>query len=231
MTPNWHQVWEARRIDRRHGNVLAQLLAADGMDTGFGSVSEDSWTRYVLAMAETVGITAGASVFEVGCGAGAWLYQLERLGCRVAGLDGSSTLIGYAREHLPNGHWTVGDAAGLEREPQYDFVVSSGVFLYFPSLAYAQTVLARMVAKARRGLLILDVPDLSLREAALAERRRIAGDAYSERYAGLDHLYYERVWFHAMLTQLGATRSTIRDQAIDGYINSRYRFNVIAWIE
>ena len=231
MTQNWHQVWEARRIDRTRPGVLAQLLAADGMDTGFGSVSEDSWTRYVLAMAETVGIHAGASVFEVGCGAGAWLYQLDRLGCRVAGLDGSSTLIGYAREHLPNGHWAVGDAASLELEPQYDFVVSSGVFLYFPSLDYAQNVLARMVAKARRGLLILDVPDLSLREAALAERRRIAGDAYSARYAGLDHLYYDRAWFHAMLTQLGANRSAIRDQAIDGYMNSRHRFNVIAWIE
>lgn len=232
MTPQtWQEVWEARRIDPARPTVLAQLLAADGMDTGFGSVGEEAWSRYVLDTAETIGIVAESSVFEVGCGAGAWLYELDRMGCQVAGLDGSATLIGYAREHLPRGHWTIGDAASLDAEPRYDFVVSSGVFLYFPSLDYAQSVLARMAAKARRGLLILDVPDLATREAALAERMRIAGGAsYQQRYQGLDHLYYAREWFDATLAALGLHRTVIRDQAIDGYINSRYRFNVFAWL-
>lgn len=231
MTPQtWQQIWEARRIDPSRPSVLAQLLAADGMDTGFGSVGEQAWSRYVLDTARTIGIEPGSTVFEVGCGAGAWLYELDRLGCQIAGLDGSATLMGYAREHLPRGRWTAGDAASLSPEPRYDFVVSSGVFLYFTSLEYAQKVLALMHAKARRGLLILDVPDLARRDAALAERMRISGADYHQRYNGLDHLYYPREWFHMRLAELGVPHVEIRDQAIDGYINSRFRFNVFAWL-
>lgn len=227
----WKAVWEARQLDASRSSPLAQLLAADGMDTGFGSVGEQAWSRYVVETARTIGIEPGCSVFEVGCGAGAWLYELDCMGCQVAGLDGSAALIGYAQQHLPRGQWTVGDAADLDPQPSYDFVVSSGVFLYFPSLDYARAVLERMVQKARTGLLILDVPDHACRDAALAERIRIGGDGYNLRYDGLDHLYYERSWFQEALASLGIRRTVVRDQSIDGYINGHYRFNVFAWLE
>lgn len=228
-SPTWKEVWDARRLDPSRPSVLSRLLAADGMDTGFGSVDERSWRRYVLDTAAAVGIEPPSSVFEVGCGAGAWLYELDRLGCRVAGLDGSAALIGFARDHMPSGEWTVADAAALVIQPPYDFVVSSGVFLYFPSLDYARGVLARMVSKARRGVLVLDVPDLSRRDAALAERRQMAGEEdYRRRYAGLDHLYFPRTWFGETLASLGVSRVSIQDQQIDGYANAKHRFNVFA---
>jgi trans-aconitate methyltransferase len=211
--------------------VLSRLLAADGMDTGFGNVEEGPWRQYVLQAADSIGIDAESSVFEVGCGAGAWLYELGRLGCEIGGLDTSPALIGYAHEHLPNGRWHVGDASALETVPRYDFVVSSGVFLYFPSLEYAQDVLRRMVAKAKKGVLVLDVPDLATRDAALAERHRIVGEeSYRSRYAGLDHLYFDRSWFQSALASLDVLRVQIVNQSIDGYVNSRYRFNVSAWL-
>ena len=228
--PTWKQVWEARRLDESLPSVLARLLAADGMDTGFGSVGEEAWRRYVLDIAAAMGMAAPASVFEVGCGAGAWLYELGRLGCRVAGLDASPALIGYARRHIPGGDWLTGDAAALDPSPPYDFVVSSGVFLYFPSLDYARGVLERMLRKARRGVVVLDVPDAARRAEALEMRRRMAGEeAYRRRYAGLDHLYFERSWFASALDSLGAAGVRIQDQAIEGYPNSRFRFNVLAW--
>lgn len=227
----WKDVWNARRIDPSRPSVLARLLAADGMDTGFGSVEEDSWRAYVLRTAADIGIGPRSSVFEVGCGAGAWLYELHRLGCEVAGLDASPALVGYAREHLPRGNFSVGEAAALEPAPAYDFVISSGVFLYFPSLDHAARVLERMMRKASRGLLILDVPDLALREDALAARRgAMTEEKYRSRYEGLDHLYFPRAWFRSQLHRLGVRRIEIRDQSIDGYGNSRYRFNVLAWL-
>jgi trans-aconitate methyltransferase len=227
----WKDVWDARRIDSSRPTVLSRLLAADGMDTGFGSVEEKPWRSYVLKAATAIGIHAESSVFEVGCGAGAWLYELSRLGCEIGGLDASPALIGYAREHLPAGRWLQGDASTLETVPRYDFVVSSGVFLYFPSLEYAQGVLDLMVSKARMGVLVLDVPDLATRDAATAERHRIAGEeSYRRRYDGLDHLYFDRSWFQSTLTSLGVPRIRIENQCIDGYSNSRYRFNVFAWL-
>ncbi len=227
----WKDVWAARQLDPARPSVLSRLLAADGMDTGFGSVEEDSWRRYVLKTAALLGIGPQSSVFEVGCGAGAWLHELDRLGCQIAGLDASPALIGYAREHMPRGDWHLGDASTLAPQPACDFAVASGVFLYFPSLEYAGTVLERMTRKARVAVAILDVPDLATRDAALAERRRIAGEnEYRRRYAGLDHLYFARSWFQSALESLGAARIEIRDQQIEGYANSRFRFNVYAWL-
>lgn len=228
----WSQIWSARKIDASHSSVLARLLAADGMDTGFGSVQEDAWRAYVLECASRMDIRPESSVFEVGCGAGAWLYELANLGCSVAGADGSPALIEYARQYLPMGSWQVSDAADIPDSPHYDFVVSSGVFLYFPSFKYAMQVLRQMVAKTKRGVLILDVPDLSKREAAVAERRRIAGEAdYDHRYAGLEHLYFEKDWFRSALAGLGVSSCAFEDQTIRGYANSQFRFNVFAWLE
>jgi trans-aconitate methyltransferase len=206
---------------------LARLMAADGLDTGFGSVSEEAWRRFVLDTAATIGITAGCSVFEVGCGAGAYLYELYRQGCSVAGLDSSSALIGYAGQAMPEGQWQLADASQLDPSTKYDFVVSTGVFLYFPSLDYAQSVLERMVMKARRGVMVLDVPDLATRDQALAMRRRITGEeAYASKYKGLDHLYISRSWFQSTLADLNVAAVHIRNQHIEGYVNSAYRFNV-----
>ena len=228
--PAWREIWEARRLDPSAGSTLAQLLAADGLDTGFGTVTEDAWRDYVDRVARTLGIGAGDSVCEVGCGAGAFLYELQRTGCTLSGIDASATQIGLIRQTIPQGTWKVQEADRLDCLEQADFVVASTVFLYFPSSAYAAETLRRMVLKARRGIAILDVPDAEKQEAALAFRKGCMGDeAYSRRYAGLEHLYLDRKWVEALLPRLGLTRWRLEDQAIEGYPNSAFRFNVYGW--
>lgn len=230
MTQTWKDVWEARRLDPAHGSILARLMAADGLDTGFGSVGEAAWRQYVHETASTLGATPGCSLFEVGCGAGAYLFELYRAGCEVGGLDASAALLNYAREVMPRGRWLLADAADLDPTTQYDFVVSSGVFLYFPSLEYARGVLERMVRKARQGVMVLDVPDLAKREEAMALRRRVAGEEeYARKYEGLDHLYFDKAWFETSLAAIGVSRVRIEDQRIQGYANSAYRYNVFGW--
>jgi trans-aconitate methyltransferase len=216
-------------MDGPGGSLLTRLMAADGMDTGFGSVGEEAWRQFVRETADALGIEPGSSVFEVGCGAGAFLYDLYRQGCAVAGLDASSALIGYARQAMPEGQWQIAEASQLDPSTKYDFVVSTGVFLYFPSLDYAQGVLERMVRKARRGVMVLDVLDLAKRDQALEMRRRIAGaEAYARKYEGLDHLSIARSWFQSTLAGLNVAGMRIEDQRIEGYANSAYRYNVFA---
>jgi SAM-dependent methyltransferase len=226
---NWNDVWAARRLDSARGTLLEQLLAADGFDTGFGSVTAEAWAAAVRHRARELGIAAGSSVFEVGCGAGAFLHELRALGCTVGGIDSSPALIEIARRALPDGQFDVCDAALLSPEPTADFVISSGVFLYFASLAYARGVVDAMVRKATGAVAILDVPDLSYSAAAIAERHAALGGgaAYRERYAGLNHLYYDRDWMGDALRTAGLTAVTIADQDITGYPNGRHRFN--AW--
>ncbi|MDP1569970.1 MAG: class I SAM-dependent methyltransferase [Vicinamibacterales bacterium] len=229
MTTSWRDVWARRRLDPTRGSVLAQLLAADGFDSGAGGVDEAAWRHFIGGVAETLELREDESVFDVGCGAGAFTYPLQQAGCRVGGIDQSEALIAAARQVMPEGHWLVGDAASLDPAEPADVVVACGSFLYFPDHEYARGVLARMTSKATRAVAILDVPDVDFREEALQLRRGTLGaDEYEARYRGLDHLYFDRLWFLRMLDQMGASAIQIGQQRVEGYRMGEYRFNVFA---
>lgn len=224
----WQEVWERRTLDRTRP-VLEALMAADGLDTGFGDVSAGAWRAFVRRIAARLQLRQGSAVYEVGCGAGAFLHELDALGCAVGGLDASPALIGFAKEALPRGDFLCAFADALPIEPRVEAVVSCGVFLYFPSLDYARSVLAKMAAKTTRALAVLDVPDLSKQEAALRARRATLGpEEYEKKYRGLDHRYYEKAWLEAELRALGFAHVALEDQAIDGYANGAFRFNAFA---
>ena len=226
MSARWKDVWAARTLDPARTSLLERLMAADGLDTGFGSVTEAAWRALVERTARTLGLAAGSRVFEVGCGAGAFLYPLAEIGCVVGGLDQSDALIGYASAALPDGQWLQGDASALDPAEAWDVVLACGVFMYFPDPNYARGVIARMAAKATRAVAILDVPDLARREEAMAFRRGSMGAVeYQERYRDLDHLFYDRSWMQRVLTEVGATDVRIEDQQVSGYQNARFRFN------
>jgi trans-aconitate methyltransferase len=224
----WEHIWEARTLDATEPSELRRLLAADGFE-GLGAVDESAWREYVARIGEALGIVPGDSLYDVGCGAGAFLYPWRDAGIRLGGLERSNTLAGFARAALPKACIDVGEAARLDVHEQYDVVVSNGVFLYFPSLDYASAVLARMVKKARRAVAVLDVPDEAHRAETLARRRAMLGPSYDERYRGLDHLYVARDWFADGLRSLGATRIEITDQTLAGYAHASVRYNVVAW--
>jgi len=230
MATTWKEVWAARRVESTSGDLLAQVMAADGLDTSFGKVAPEAWRRFVRETAGVMGICAGHSVFEVGCGAGAYLFDLYERGCEVAGLDWSPSLIGCARSIMTRAGFCSAEARELDPSKEYDFVVACGVFLYFPSVDYARDVLHRMVQKSRIGIMVLDVPDLAKRDESLAERRKLMGDeAYTRKYEGLDHLYFDKSWFAGALADFGIERIQIVDQSVEGYANSAYRYNVFAW--
>jgi trans-aconitate methyltransferase len=225
----WDALWKQRTIPPSQGSTLADLIAADGFDSGFARLSEASWSAGVRRLGAALRLTPGTSVFEVGCGAGAFLYEIERLGCKVGGVDHSPALIGMAAKAIPSGRFAVSDAAAFQLEPQVDAVISFSVFQYFSSLAYAAQVLDRMVEKVRRVVAVLDIPDLATREEDLAYRYKLAGGetAHAARYAGLDHAYYDRAWLADALRARGLVDVHVEDAAIDGYGNAPFRFN--AW--
>jgi len=229
MTGRWQDVWAARRLDATKASTLEQLMAADGLDTGFGSVTEAGWREFVMRTASALGLGQGSRVFEVGCGAGAFLYPLHEAGCSVGGLDQSEALVRYATAAMPEGQWTQGDASTLEPAEAWDVVLACGVFMYFPDPGYARGVIARMAAKATRAIAILDLPDVARREEAMAFRRGAMGEAeYDAKYRGLDHLFYDRSWMKRVLIEVGATDVRIEDQQVSGYQNARFRFNAYA---
>jgi 2-polyprenyl-3-methyl-5-hydroxy-6-metoxy-1,4-benzoquinol methylase len=197
-------------------STLEQLMAADGLDTGFGNVTEEAWRDFVERTAETLDIGPGTRVFDVGCGAGAFLYPLFENGYAVGGLDQSAARVRHAAGAMPGGQWNQGDAASLDPGEAWDVVLACGVFRDFPDLDYARGVLARMAAKATHAIAILDVPDID---------RQAEYEATSE---GRDHLFCDRQWMLRALIEIGAHAIQIEDQRIDGYRNGPFRFNVFA---
>jgi trans-aconitate methyltransferase len=226
----WKDVWENRHLDPARPTLLSRLLAADGYDSGFADFDEGRCRAFVAATGRTLGVKPGSSIFEVGCGAGAFLLPFYEAGCTVGGLDLSASLLKIACDAMPSAELVLGQATTLDPRALYDVVVSCGVFLYFPSLAYARDVLALMLRKARRSIAVLDVPDAARREAAMAMRlSRMDRATYEQRYHGLEHLFIAREWFQSTLAELGAREIVIRDQSAADDTNGAYRYNVFAW--
>ncbi len=227
MQQIWQEIWSRKQVLPDCAATLAQLIAIDGFNSPFGGLNETAhWLQYLDSLRCKLPILAGDSIFEVGCGAGAFLYPFYQAGQRVAGIDYAPNLIKLAAAVMPKAEIRCGDATQLPLRQRYDVVVSNGVFLYFADYEYAACVLRRMVQTASKSVGIFDVPDLAKQEAALAHRIATIGAAeYAENYRGLDHLYYDRDWF--VQTLAGENIAiTIEDQCIESYGNSPYRFNV-----
>ena len=222
----WKTVWNGKHIERS-GSVLQTLLQADGYDTVLGAMDENGFLSHIRQLTRRLDIRDTDSLYEVGCGAGAVLYPFYLKGHTVSGLDYSRPLIDLARQVMPDVAFELAEADKLATGESYDVVFSFGVFIYFDTYDYAQTVLGKMVEKARKAVGIFDVSDLALKSQAENMRKEACGsEAYEKRYDGLPHLYYPTSFFKKAAEALNCT-IRIFPQAIDGYGNSAYRYNVV----
>jgi len=227
---SWADIWSLRSVKATSGTDIADLLVADGYDTPFARIQGDDWVDYVERWAERLKVNEGTSVYEIGCGAGAFLVPLQEIGAKVAGCDLSPALIDLARQALPSAELDVLEASAISDQPRYDVVIANAVFPYFPSLEYARRVVEHMVSKSRLRVAVLDVPDADLRDEEIARRARLYGGntAYEGRYEGLQHLVFSREWFTETLTQLGLQDLWFGREELDGYANGSTRFSVVA---
>jgi len=231
MGNRWHEVWSTNRLpaipaDGGIDDTLVALLEADGFRSSLCTVSPAAWTEFAESLIALLDIRPGERIFEIGCGAGALLYPLWRRGLRVAGLDYSPSLLDTARKLMPGGEFHHVEAIDAPKVVA-EHVISFSVFFYFPDLGYVEKALGRAFSIATRSVAILDLPDLATRDAALAARMARLGEAeYQRRYAGLDHLYFDRSDFVARLNRPG-WHADSRSQWLGGYIHAPWRFN--AW--
>lgn len=231
----WHEIWSQRTVDTRtdgDGPTLDDLIVADGFNTGHGDIDVDAWLEFTNRTYDLFDLTPGDSLFDVGCGSGAFLYPASRRGVDVGGIDYSASLIEIASRAMPAGSFDVCEASELDTTASADVVMSFGVFLYFPSLDYASRVIERMRRKATRAVAIFEIPDLALAEQALRAREAAAGGAaaYAERYDGLGHLSFSTDWVRSRLEEQGLVDITVEPQSIRGYGNGDFRFNAWGWV-
>jgi SAM-dependent methyltransferase len=225
MNENWKGIWNKRKSADFITPDLRNLIDLDGFDSGAGRVEVEDWQRNAWSIAQHLGLLNGDSVFEVGCGAGAFLYALKQgHTINVAGIDYSANLLAAAKKAIPEGDFTMGEAKDINPDTKYDFVISHSVFHYF-SLDYANQVLELMIGKANKAVAILEVPDLNLKSKAESSRRNILKqEEYDKKYLGLEHTYYSQDWFKHEANRFGLECVFL---PCNTSIQGKYRFNCI----
>jgi len=225
MRQTWYDVWN-RRFAEGPLRDLAQLIILDGFDIGAGKIEAEDWQSYVDTIASMLGLRQGQSVFEIGCGSGAFLFALrKKYDLEVGGIDYAKGLIAAARQVMPGGIFRVCEAGECPLEPQYDYVIANSLFHYL-SYQHAELVFSLMLRKARIGVAVLDIPDLATQKESEVKRRDVLTEAeYSRKYEGLKHTYFDRDWF--MQRAKGTSFCCVTfDACVPNCIQNCFRFGV-----
>ena len=200
----------------------------NGFDVMDGGIPPNSLLMQAQRIKELLHPTAGLSVFDVGCGAGANLYLLQRDGIAVGGTDYSAALVEAARGVLPEAReLTCGEADAFDTTLTYDAALSNSVFSYFPDEAFAERVLTRMLKKTAGAIGLIDIHDADKEEEFLAYRRAAIPD-YDERYKGLGKLFYRRSFFEDF-ARAHDLRIEFPAIEMEGYWNTPFVFHVFLY--
>ena len=109
--------------------IQGALWGAKAQD--WAELQEPAWTPIFERGLDLAGLRAGASLLDVGCGAGGVLALARRRGADVAGIDASANLVAIARRRLPGARIEIGD---METSPfaagRFDFVTGFNSFQF-----------------------------------------------------------------------------------------------------
>ena len=221
----WREIWN--KSDRIDDYILETLIKADGFDSGAGSFTLKNWKTYTQDFYNILSIKSNESVFDIGCGSGAFVYPLYLSSIKVGGIYYSSPLIDLANRVMKNCDFQQIEASKMNFKIKHDFVISHSVFHYFKNLEYAEDIIEKMLLKSIKRIGIFDINDKSKKsEYDEVRMGKMNKHEYAKKYEGLDHLFFEKKWFEEIAKKYGVNVK-IFDQKFKGYSNSKLRFNVI----
>ncbi len=222
---SWQRIWN--KNERVEKIILEMLIKADGFDSPTGNFEVDDWLEYTKSLYDKLEIQNDDTIYDIGCGSGAFVYPLYLQDHHIGGLDYSSVLIELANTVMKNSDFTTKEALQVDTEAQYDVVLSHSVFFYFQDLEYAKKVILKMLQKATKKIAIFDINDVEKEDIYHQSRMQtMSKEAYKEKYRGLDHLFYSKEFFRKIAKE-NDLKIVIWDQSFERYNNSQFRFNVI----
>lgn len=219
---NWKELWEKKGLSIEEFDPIK----LDGFDSGAGDLDRKMIQQIIEAIKNKLDLSSKDDLLEVGCGAGMLLIPLSKFVKSSSGIDMSNSLISRLKEHI-NAELHVSEANHLPfNDMKFDKILCHSVFQYFNSLEYAKKVINEMVRVCKNGgkILIMDIPDLAKKKANDEFRMKINPVKASDK--GLQHLFYEKDFFRKICAE-NNLKCTIWDQNIEGYNNSKFRFNVL----
>ncbi len=233
MGNKWKEIWASRRenpaaLAGGWQEVFLELKRLNGYDIVADSISLSAFLKMHRTLKEHLHLTCGKSLYDVGCGAGANLYLMQRDGIVVGGTDYAAHLVDIARRVVPDmQELTCGEADAFDTTLKYDAVLSNSVFSYFADEDFATRVLLRMLDKTTGAIGLIDLHDADKKDQFLAYRRATIPD-YDKRYKGLGKLFYHRRFFEdfARTHNLDLTFPPLK---LDGYWNTPFIFHVFLY--
>ena len=220
----WKEIWN--KDERISKIILESLIKADGFDSGAGSFSVDDWIKYTNEFYNILKIKNTDSIYDIGCGSGAFVYPLYLKKHLVGGVDYSKILIDLANTIMQDNNFTNNEAININ-DDRYDIVLSHSVFQYFKDLDYAKNTIKKMINKANKKIAILDINDATKEnEYHRIRMENMNEQDYKTKYQGLEHMFYNKEWFENIAKEFNL-KIDIFDQTFKKYSNSKLRFNVI----
>ncbi len=109
----------------------------------WATIQEGQVTAAFTAGLDALGVTAGTSLLDAGCGAGMALRLAADRGAEVTGLDASEQLLAHARRRVPGAPIVQGELEELPfADESFDVVTGFNSFQYaaHPAIALAEAV-------------------------------------------------------------------------------------------
>tara|TARA_B100000678_G_C18144463_1_gene476209 strand:- start:418 stop:984 length:567 start_codon:yes stop_codon:yes gene_type:complete len=148
MKPDWKSFWH-----RKGTEDTTDLLILDGYK--YTGATPTVLAEHVQDIQDTLGIDENSTVLEVGCGAG---LMAQFFNCDYTGVDYSETLLEKHRSILGN-NVSLAEANDLPfEENSFDYVITIGVFQYFPDENYVNNAISEMQRVAKKAIFIGDLP-------------------------------------------------------------------------
>ena len=169
------------------------------------------------------------TIFEVGCGAGAFLYPFYEAGHHVSGIDYSTELINIAKGAMPviMDSLVEMEAISIKTEPQYDVIFANHVIHYFPSLNYLSDVMNTIFKKVKRIIVISGIPNALMKDESEKMRKGLLTDKeYELKYKGLEILYFDKGWFEVIAEKAGFSVEFFKHE-MPGFAQNQYRFDCV----
>ena len=228
MSNNWLDVWSKRNTDSKKIN-LSELILLNGFDSPLGNMKENDWTNYVDNIIRNYGLNYGSSIFEVGCGSGAFLYPFYNSNYKISGIDFSKNLVSIANRifKLNTNKIQTCSAEKLDYSNKFHFVVSNHVFHYFPSLNYSFEVLEKMFLKCSKKVILLGLPNYDFKIESENKRRGILTfKEYEKKYSNLNILYFKKDDFKNFAEKKNANVEFFNHQ-MPGFVQNKFRFDCV----
>jgi len=226
FTRNWREIWAKRNFQNESSITLIQkLIWMNGFDSPLGSMYESDWRAFVEKISKRIKIKENSSIFEIGCGSGAFLFPFYEKGLQIGGIDFSVKQIDIAKEVFNSNNFTVCDANSLNHKKKYDFILSNHVIHYFESMQYTTQVLKLLFKKVKKSIYLSGIPDINYKkEQERFRQNTLSEQEYQNKYKGLDILYFDKKYFDDMAKTHNFSIE-FYEHEMPGFTQGKFRFD------